>query len=722
MILACAALAAGLACNRIDLARPTPRGPNVLVVTIDTLRADYVGVTAKHATSTPTLDRLAAEGTLFENAAATVPLTLPSHASMFTGQYPPHHGVRHNSIHRVASDGETMAERFQAAGYATGAFVAAAVLAGEFGLDQGFDEYHDKMSDRLSGAGGFPQRSATEVTDDALDFLARTQRPFLLWVHYYDVHARYEPPEPFASQHESDPYAGEVAYVDQQLGRLVDALRASGRYDDTVVIVTSDHGEGLGEHGERTHSYLIYESTMHVPLILRGPGVPAGKRVADVVSNASVGPTALALAGLPALARADVGALTPQLRGEAGAGWAYSESIAGQLDHGWAPIHAIRSHGEKFIHAPQPELFDLRNDPGELDNLLRRDPGAHAGRVQVASERIAGVKAQERSSARIAIDAETRARIEALGYVVPTGDLTITDDAPDPKDAEKYAQIAFKSNELTSLGHWEEAEAVTLEAMRFLPRSSWLRENLARIYLGMHRTAEALAAAEEAVRLAPDSTRALGLLGEIRFRVGDHAGSLAAMQRVVELDPKQPGAHFALMWKLKMGGSIEEAEEHARLGLELGGHRPSMVESCGEAWESVGEYERAIAVYEEGIERADEDPSRLHMRLAIQYARLGDERRFEREMKQARGAALDVDLALRLAIVFAARRDFDRAEPIFRAIVVRDRTHSAQRMLARMLRVMGRGAEADAIAPAYAPVTPLEPTFPSVAPHPAPRG
>ncbi len=721
--LALAALTTGvLGCNLIET-RPTPRGPNVLIVTIDTLRADYVGAMTTRTVETPTLDRLAREGTLFENASATAPLTLPSHTSILTGQYPPHHGVRHNSIYRLPVKAETLAERFQAAGYTTAAFVAAAVLGEQFGLAQGFDEYHDEMSERLSASGGFPQRSATEISEAAIEFLARTDRPFMLWLHYYDAHASYEPPEPYRSRLAPNLYAGEVAYVDHELGRVLEALRKSGRGENTIVLATADHGEGLGEHGEGSHSYLIYESTMHIPLLVRGPGVPSGKRVTEVVSNASVAPTLLALASLPPLADADVADLTPLMRGEqSGAGWAYSESLAGQLDHGWAPIHAIRSQNEKFIQAPRPELFDLAADPHENANLLGAGEPPYAERLASAQQRIDEVKANEAAGARVAIDAETRARIEALGYVVPSGEGVASANAPDPKDVERYGPLAARSGELMGLGRWAEAEAVTLQAIEKLPGSATLRENLARIYLGVHRKDLALEAANEAVRLAPDSPWSYALLGEVRIQLGDHAGGVAAFERALALNPKLPGAHFAVMSKLRFGGSLEDAEAHAKRGLALGDYGPGAVEACGEAWEQAGEYERAIATYQDGIARAQEAPERLHMRLAIQYARLGDEEQFEEHIALSGEAPRDLPLATRLAIVWAARKEYDKAEPLFRALVMRDRTHAAPRMLAHLLRQTGRAAEADRIEPAFEPALRLEHIPGGLGPSRGPRG
>jgi len=697
--LAGAPLATG--CNRVEVAaRPTPSGPNVLLITIDTLRADYVGVTAQHATETPALDALAAQGTLFENASATVPLTLPSHSSILTGQYPPHHGVRHNSIHQLAAERETVAERFQAAGYATHAIVASSVLGREFGLAQGFDAYSDEMPRSLSHRGGFPERTAQQVSDLALAWLASNDRPFLLWLHYYDPHSKYRPPEPFRQKFAHDLYAGEVAYVDHELGRVIEALKTSGRLENTIIVATADHGEGRGEHGEGTHSYLIYESTMHVPLILRGPGVPRGKRIPDVVSNAAIAPTLLALTGLPALSDADVPELGPQLRGEGRAdGWAYSETLAGHFDHGWAPIFGMRTSAQKFIRAPRPELFDLASDPGELDNLLARDAAPHLDAVASAQQRIDGVAARETQSARVAIDDATRRQIEALGYVVPSGNRVPTANAADPKDVERYAQLAFRAKVMLGLEKYAEAERWALEAIEKIPTTVSAREDLARVYFATNRKREALEIAEQASRLAPESPKTSALVGELRIANGDRAGGFAMMEHVLALDPNELSAHLALMAKLRDGATAAEIEPHAQRVLELGAEQPDLVEACGEAWESAGEYERAAAAYQVGVERAPHSAARLHMRLAILAARFGDDAKLAEQIALAGAAANDSKLAVRLAVVFAARGDVARAEPMLRALVMRDASHTAPRLLARLLREHGRAAEAARIAP-----------------------
>jgi arylsulfatase A-like enzyme len=384
-------------CNRIETKpRPLPTGPSVVLVTIDTLRSDYVGAhQAGRDTETPVLDALAAEGVRFANAIATAPLTLPSHTSIMTGLYPPHHGVRGDARFHAAPELETVAERFQAAGYATGAVVGAALLDAQSGLAQGFDEYDAPMRGSAAAPGGREERKAADVTDRALAFFASADRPFFLWVHYYDPHGDYAPPAPYRERFAKDPYAGEVAYVDAELGRLMAALRERGQLERTVVCVTADHGEGLGEHGELGHGSLVFESTLHVPWIVRGPGIPAGRIVDTVTSNAAVAQTLAHVAVVGALAQADVESAAP-LWGDAAQpsqGWAYAESLAGE-----APLYALRRGSEKFIESTRAELYELASDPRERTNLLETksassEPAARAAQLVAfvrSGERVVG--------------------------------------------------------------------------------------------------------------------------------------------------------------------------------------------------------------------------------------------------------------------------------------------------------------------------------------------
>jgi len=705
----CAALCCALisGCNLLLASRE--RGPSVLLVTIDTLRADHVGAYGASFAATPTLDALAARGVLFAQAMAAVPLTLPSHASILTGQYPPTHGVRHNAIFVLPDSAETLAERFHAEGFATGAIISAAVLDPEYGLAQGFDHYDAELHEDRATAAGFFQRPAGETTDAALAWLRKTDGPFFLWVHYYDVHASYQPPEPFRTRFASRLYDGEAAYVDQELGRLLAGLEHSGRLEKTVVAVTADHGEGLGEHGEYSHSYLIYDSVLHVPLIVAGPGVPAGRRVETVVANTGLAATLLQLAGAGKLATTDVGDLSPLwAEGAAPApGFAYAESLAGELDHGWAPIHAIRSDRFAYIHAPRPELFDVKNDPRELDNLLPSAEPERDAATQAAEQRIGALLAKATPLHPVEVDDETRAEIEALGYVVPKGQAVTT--GADPKDVHDLADIGYRALAYLVTKQYAACEKEAKAGLERMPDSAQLHDVMARLYIETRKLEPALYHAREAARLNPHWGDFQAQVAYVHLLRGELPQAVAAFEHAIELDPKHAGAQSGAMWRMKLGGSLDEAEAHAKRALELGGDRPAIVERVAEVWESLGEYERALAVYGDGAKRFPDHPE-FHMRLAIQYARQGDAKRAAADLAEAGPAAKDINLRNRLAIAYAARREFASAEPIFRDIL---REHPAEestrRYLAHLLRDTGRPDEATALVAGLDPSAPLAP-------------
>ncbi|MEN8160561.1 MAG: sulfatase-like hydrolase/transferase [Myxococcota bacterium] len=713
----CAALCVvvGIGCNWLHAQRPA--GPSVLLVTIDTLRADRVGAYGAEGVETPTLDALAARGVLFEQAMASVPLTLPSHASLLTGQYPPTHGVRHNAIFVLPDEVETLAEKFDAAGYATGAVIGAAVLDPDFGLRQGFDHYDAEIPEQRATAAGYFERPAADVTDAALAWLGDVDRPYFLWVHYYDVHGGYNPPEPFAERFARRPYDGEAAYVDQELGRLLAAVEPEA----PVIAVTSDHGEGLGEHGEASHTYLIYDSVLHVPLIVAGPGIPSGHRVPGVVANTGVGPTLLRLAGVPALVRTDVGDLSPLWRSDAPTGddFAYAESLAGELDHGWAPIHAIRSDEHLYIRAPRPELFELAADPRQLDNLLPENDEEATATVQRDEGRIQALLDAAPELRPVSVDDETRAQIEALGYVVPKGE--VVRNGADPKDVHRLADLAYRALALLMAERHEEAERLAKAGLVRLPESSQLHDILARVYIQKQQPEAALPHALEAARLNPHWGDFQAQVAYVHLLLGDLPAAVAAFDETRRLDPKHAGAEIGLMWRVKLGGSVEEAAEHAERALALAGDRAAILERVAEVWEAVGEYERALEVYEDGAERFP-GHREFRMRLAIQYARMGDRERSEEERLQAGDAASSVNLRNRLAIVYAARREFDRAEPIFREILAQNIDEpSTLRFLARLLRETGRDEEAKALVAELDAAGPFAPA-PAAPSEPRPRG
>jgi choline-sulfatase len=348
---------------------------NLLLVTLDTTRADRIHAYGFEDIETPNLDRLAREGVLFEQAISPAPLTLPAHSSIFTGTFPPAHGVRDNGGFFLDESQTTLAERLQARGFTTGGFVGAYVLDHKWGIAQGFQTYFDDfdLSKYQSLSLGSVDRPGNEVADKALAWLDGIgSKRFFGWVHFYDAHSPYDPPEPFKSRYAGHPYLGEIAFVDSQLGRLLAYLDAHHLADRTIVVVMGDHGESLGEHGEGTHGFFVYQATMHVPLLIRTPyDTMAGRRVADTVRSIDILPTALELLGVKPSDPLEGTSVVPLMTGakkELGLA-AYSEAIYPRFHFGWSDLRALTSGRFVYVAAPRPELYDLQQDPGELHNV-----------------------------------------------------------------------------------------------------------------------------------------------------------------------------------------------------------------------------------------------------------------------------------------------------------------------------------------------------------------
>ncbi|MGH7150835.1 MAG: sulfatase, partial [Planctomycetota bacterium] len=403
-----------LACSR---PRPvwepgTARGANLLLVTVDTLRADRLGFSGHPRARTPVLDDLAGRGVRFETALASAPVTLPSHATILTGLDPPHHGVRDNGLFALGGDQVTLAEILAGAGYETAAVVAAFVLDARYGLAQGFATYDDRMVPLEGASAAIAQRPANQVTDAALAWLDRRTDtgPFFLWVHYFDPHMPYEPPPPFGGATPEDRYDGEIAFVDAELGRLLRGLDGRGLGERTLLVFTSDHGEGLGEHGERTHSLLLYDSTMLVPLLFVPPGERGRGRVFDdrAAGGIDVLPTALDLLGLPVPGGLDGESLARPPRDPDRP--LYLETFAPLHTCGWSPLHALRRLRDKFIEAPVPEYYDLRSDPWESRNLFPQAPPSARALASHLARRMGEEPQVAHPAAGTALAPEERAR------------------------------------------------------------------------------------------------------------------------------------------------------------------------------------------------------------------------------------------------------------------------------------------------------------------------
>jgi arylsulfatase A-like enzyme/predicted Zn-dependent protease len=409
-------------------ARSRPR--NLLLLTLDTTRPDRLGCYGSPSGATPHLDALAARGARFEEAIAPVALTRPSHATLLTGLEPRQHGVWSNGPYRLEPGFVTLAERFTQHGFSTAAVVSSFVLGRSFGLDQGFARYDDAFAET---PGADPEKTADAAEKSASSWIAgdALASPFFLWVHFYDPHDPYAPPEPHASRFRSDPYTGEVAFMDAAVGRLLHALAKKGLAAETLVVAVADHGEGLGEHGEPTHGYFLYDSTLRLPLILAGPGVPSGLVVSGSVTLADLAPTLLAALGLdPPEGLAGRSFWSDLPLGRVAARPALLENPAIHRQFGWAELAGLRADGWKWIAAPTPELYDLAVDPGETRNLAHTDPA----RAALLGERLARIRAGAAAPGQArGLSPEQEERLAALGYVSSGAGDSDLSAGPDPK-------------------------------------------------------------------------------------------------------------------------------------------------------------------------------------------------------------------------------------------------------------------------------------------------
>ncbi len=557
--------------------------PTVVLVSIDTLRADRLGCYGRNNAQTPNIDRLAIGGALFMRAQTSAPITLPAHASLMTGRSLPGHGVNDNLTYVLPPEIPALAESFKKGGYATGAFVSAALLGARYGLARGFDRYDDAMPKAAPTGGAvfnFGERPGRATVDQALSWLATQQRaPAFLWVHLWEPHAPYTAPREFAALFPGDPYQAEVAAVDAAVGQLVDGIAALRGDGKLLVVVVGDHGEALGEHGEQTHGIFLYQATMHVPFVVHGPGwgVKAG-RVEPPVGLVDVMPTLLDLAKLPTPGPTDGVSLAPVLAGTAPAPPAghglLAESHVPRIEHGWSGIRAYVDGDLKLIDAPRPELYDLASDPRETRNLVEaRTPDATGVRTAMTDHLRRSKASAPSASAKRSATEEEIAMLNSLGYA-SSGRPDSGDDGPlvDPKGVDPKDRIAFITQLDTAMAMVQSGKApAAVPMLRALRKQE--PENvsvLTQLGQGLILTGaldEALAVFRETVRIAPAYGLGWHRIGQLLDHKKDLAGAEQAYQRAIETDPLDTTLYKALAGILDERGRTKEAVtllEHAQ--------------------------------------------------------------------------------------------------------------------------------------------------------------
>jgi choline-sulfatase len=565
--------------------RPATTFPraSVLLVSIDTLRADHLPAYGYAQGSTPRLDALARDGVVFEDVYSPCPLTLPAHASLLTGLLPPRHGVRDNMGFTLDGAHRTLATRFKAAGLATGGAVSSYVLRRATGIAAGFDVYDDAMTTTAGAALGEQQRDgAVAVERTAAWIEGLGGRRFFAFLHLYEPHAPYAPPPPH--QGRGLPYDGEIAYADELVGRLLDRLQAAGRLEQTIVAVTSDHGEGLGDHGEKEHGFFVYRESVRVPLILRLPGrASARTRVQGPVALADVPATLLDLLGLDAAGLDGASQRAALGSSRAAPRPVYSETLLPFYHFGWSPLFAATDDRLRYIAAPRPELFDVRADPGETRDLTAEKPQA----AQAMAAWLDGMGQKAGAPTPAAVPADVRERLEALGYV---GTAPSARPAAGPLRDPKDGIAAYEA----------------------------YRDATALVHAG--RNAEAVAALQRGLAAAPEMLDARETLATALFRLGRAAEAQQALDALVARDPQRASAHLMLARLHALAGRREQAERHA--AQAAGGDPGRAFETLAESLWAAGRAEPAVQFARRAV-AADPDRAAAHYVLGLGSQRAG---------------------------------------------------------------------------------------------------
>ena len=599
-------------------------GPSVLLITLDTTRADRIGVYGHDGGATPRIDALASQGVVFRRAFAHTPLTIPSHVTIFTGQYPDRHGVRDNGDHFLSEDANTLAERFKSAGYSTAASVGAYVTNHKWGFGQGFDAYYDHIEANYELGDNIWQseRSADAVVGDMVGWLdENADGSFFAWVHLFDPHHPYEPPAPFDETYAKRPYLGEIAYTDQQVGVLLDALERLGVSDRTAVVIAGDHGESFGNHKENQHGIFVYNATTHVPLILKPAGGTGHRMIEEAVGLIDVTPTVLGTAGLEANAEdfdgidlsGTVDGVQPPRRA------LYGESMYARYHFGWSEQRMIVQWPYKYIGSTRPELFDIEADAKEHDDLTQAQPDKAAELAAILAQR----PSEEASGATASIDPETAARLEALGYVASQVEVEEGAILPDPKDkTDVLAKFALGVAAMRT-GRLSQARKLYEEVVESEPQLVDPRCTLAQICIRLGDVDEALRQLDEADRMAPGRSSILGMRA-LALAVADRTDeALLELERALAVDNQDVRLWTRVLEVLFEAQRYDEVVAKAQEVEALLPGVPSVAGYHGAALVAMGKHEEARPILDRAMSGGN-NPPWANFALGVLAAEDGD--------------------------------------------------------------------------------------------------
>jgi arylsulfatase A-like enzyme/Flp pilus assembly protein TadD len=635
--------------------------PSVVLITLDTTRADRLGCYGRAGAGTPNLDRLAASGVRFNEAWSPAPITLPSHLSMMTGCTPVTHGVHDNGDTKYDGRIPTLASRFAAKGYRTAAVVSSSVLDSVWGANAGFGVYDERL-------GGKAERSGAETTTRALEILRSSKEPLFLWIHYFDAHWKYEPPAPFADRYRNDPYQGEIASVDSEIGRLLAGCAKAGL--KPIVVVAGDHGEGLGEHSERTHGIFTYRSTLRVPFLISGPGIHAGRVVRDPVSLVDLAPTVAELTGLAPASIQDGVSLAGVVRRGAAAPASrriYFESMLPFNSYGWVAPRGETDGRYVFIDLPKREVYDLKTDPGQTKSLYADADPLSAKLAGRFAEFTANAAERAGHGSRMQLTDEQRAKLASLGYV--SGHAAQPTTAPlDPKDMIDIADRVDHAKELYESAHFNEAIADDDEILRRNPENGPARFVRGQALLAERRFGEA--AKEFGLILVRNPSIAVA-----RFNLGtslagarDQVRAEVEWRTAIETEPHFAEPRAALIAAQLARGDTAKALALSKEAAASGAESPELYVEIGLAYAASGNLEAAQSSFESAVRLRPTDVPALSNLGHIDYQRGRVDEALARYRAASAAAPKDpVPLKQIAAILLNDRKDSNGALAAFRA-------------------------------------------------------
>ncbi|MGA1868056.1 MAG: tetratricopeptide repeat protein [bacterium] len=679
------------------------RKDSVLFISIDTLRADYLGCYGNDEIKTPHIDKLAQEGLLYANSYTPVPVTLPSHTTMMTGQYPIGHGTRNNGTFRVRKDSYTLAEMFKSMGYETGAFIGAFVLDSRFGLDQGFDVYDDKMDTAAENMSFvYNERRAETVINSALDWLReKKENPFFLWIHCFDPHAPYDPPPPFnqsasakndvKNQREISrkSYAGEIAYVDHCLGKLFQEMKDMGIYDSTLICFTADHGESLYQHGEPSHAIFIYDTTLHVPLIFHYPAkIAAGSIVHKNVSLVDIFPTIIDVLDiglknddlqgysiLPDGMDEDEGDLAEGIYRLKEEQPMHCETFYPLYNHKWSPLEGVRTREWKYIKAPKSELYNLVSDPNELMNLYEEKP-EQVKRMQALLEKMhdkfSHIDGDEGN--KMIMDKDTRARLESLGYIntAPSSSHDITAQYPDPKDMVGTLQYLNVGTYYYTNGYYDQAIGQFKKILEINNNDVFAHFVLGFVYDKKGWLDLAEKELLDTIRIDPTYINAYNNLGTVYNKMGRRQEAIEQFNIAVSLNPEYVEAYENLGVIYYLLRDYDNALENYKKALEID-------PLYRDAYNNIGSVYIARALYAEAVnyilKSIEIDPGYVdaYNNLGSAYMGLTKYKDAQETFEQVLSMDPNIPEAMvNLATLYIQTEDYDKAyEKISRVLTIK---------------------------------------------------